>query len=118
MPYAEIAQPSDGIVQSVVVEMKPLADAESGRELAENPRGELRRAVFAQEAHVEMPVIRRPFRFAVSRGRRPGARQIIKAVPVQTIDASDEQLRGFAKTELLHFFRAKGRDARFRHPHG
>src|ERR1700716_1796435 len=87
-PPPKPLQPGRSIVEPVVIEMEPLADAEPWRVIGEMPRRPFRRAVLAQQPHVEMPVIRRTFRLLVAGRRRPGLRQIIQAVPVDARGAA------------------------------
>src|SRR5215207_8557985 len=57
MPHAELAQPADRVVEPMIFEMKPLADAERGRVVGELLRRRLRRAVLPQQSQVKMPVV-------------------------------------------------------------
>src|SRR5690606_18504233 len=82
MSDPEPFHPRDGILQPVVFEMKPLAQAKCRSEFSESVERELWRTVLAQDAHVEVPVIGGPFRFFVPRRCLPSARQIIEAIPV------------------------------------
>src|SRR5215217_853091 len=47
---------------------------------------------------------------------RPGARQIVEAVPVDPGDSPDQKLGGSLQPELLNLLRAKGRDPNFGDP--
>src|ERR1043166_8268615 len=99
-PGSEIAnteffEPFDGAIETMVLEVKPLADADLGGEFREMLAGELGRAIFPKKPHVEMAIISGPFGFTVPRRRRPGARQIEEAVPVNARRTSMEQLGGF-----------------------
>src|SRR5205823_11318200 len=73
-------------------------------------------AVLAQQAHVKVPVVRRPLGLAVTRCRGPGARQIVEAVPMNSSGAADEELGRARQPEGLYFLRTERRDADFRHP--
>src|SRR5437773_12280969 len=90
MPDAEPLQPQGRVIETVVLEMKPLADAEPRRVIGEMPRRPLRRAVLAQQPHVEMPVIGRTLRLLVAGRRRPSLRQIVEAVPVNPRGAAEQ----------------------------
>src|SRR5260370_41918545 len=72
MPDAEPFQPHRRVIEAMVLEMEPLADAEPRRVIGEMPRRPLRRAVLAQQPHVEMPVIGRALRLLVAGGRPAG----------------------------------------------
>src|SRR6185437_12401390 len=100
--HAEPPQPARRILQAMILEMKPLTDAELGRMGRETMRRRLRRAVLAQQAHVEVPVVGGPFGLAVAGGRGPRARQVIETVPVDALGAAVQQLRGALEAELLH----------------
>ena len=76
-------QPAHRVVEPVILEVEPLADAELGRVARAKCRSaQLRRAVLAQQAHVEVAVVGRALRLAVPRRGGPGARQVVEAVPV------------------------------------
>ncbi len=64
----------------------------SGVYSANRSRGPLGRAVLAQQAHVEVPVVGGALGLAMARGRRPGARQVVEAVPVDPRHAARQQL--------------------------
>src|SRR5579883_1362414 len=117
MPDAELAQPAHGLIQAMVLEMKPLTYAEVGRVVREAVRRGLRRAVLAQQSHVEVPVVGGSFRLAMARGGRPGARQIVEAVPVDALGSAAQQLRGALEAEFLHFVGAEGGHADLGDPH-
>src|SRR3982750_1301725 len=55
--HAQPPHPFHRFAQSVVFEMKPLAQAQDVRCFGKRLEAELRRAVFAQQTHVEMPVV-------------------------------------------------------------
>src|SRR4051812_41223808 len=100
MLHPQFPQQSNPVRQAVVLEMEPLADAESRREAGEVAQRELRRAVLAHQAHIEMPVVGRSFSLAMTRRRGPRARQVEEAVPVNTVHTAGEQLRRPPQTEL------------------
>src|SRR5262245_36181084 len=97
--------------------MEPLADAERGSVIGELSERAFRRAVFAQQAHVKMTIIRRPFGLAMPRRRGPCARQVVKTVPVDSFNSACEQFRRAPQAEFLYLFGAECRDADFRNPH-
>ena len=68
----------------MILEMEPLTDAKLGRISGKFSSRKFWAAVFANKAHIKVPVIRRPFRFPVPRRRRPSPRQVEKAVPMDT----------------------------------
>jgi len=105
MLYPKFLQPGDSIVETMILEMEPLANTERGRVIAEMAHRQLRRAVFAQQPHVEMPVIGRTFGLPMPRGCGPCARQVIEAVPVNALRFSDQQFRRFFQAEFLDLFR-------------
>src|SRR5438067_4420967 len=80
--YTQFPQPADRRIEPRVLEMEPLADPELRSACREIRERQLWRAVLAQQAHVEVPVIRRSLRFAMPRGCRPGARQVVETVPM------------------------------------
>ena len=57
VPHPELPQPANRIVESWILEMKPLADAESRGVLAEMLRGGLGCSVLTQQAQIEMAVV-------------------------------------------------------------
>ena len=59
MADAKLAEQADRVVQSMILEVKPLADAKVRSELRENLRGAFWRAVFPENAHVEMAIVTR-----------------------------------------------------------
>ena len=91
--------------------MEPLADAELRRQPGEGFGGGLRRAVLAQDAHVEMPVIGGALGLAVPGRRLPGARQVIEAVPMDPRRLADEKLGRPFQSPDLDLLGAEGRDA-------
>ena len=105
--HAEPLHPGDRLVEPVVLEMEPLAQPEGGREGAEALQCELRRAVLAQQPHVEVPVIGRAFRLLVARRCLPRARQVVEAVPVDARRAAGEQRGGALEAPRLHLFGAE-----------
>src|SRR5690606_9606712 len=101
MPHAQPLQPGDRVVEPVIFEVEPLTDAELGRVAVEVLKRELRRAILAQQTHVEMTVIARALGLFVPRRRGPRGRQVEQAVPVDARDAADEQFGSASETELL-----------------
>ena len=79
---AKTTQPLHGVVEPMVLKMKPLADAEVGRVLRKRLKREFRRAILAQEPHAKMPVVGGPFSLLMPRRGWPVAWQIVQAVPV------------------------------------
>ena len=71
-----------GFIETVILEMKPLAQSHHVRISFEGLAGDFRRAVLAQKSHVEMPVIRRPLSLPVPCRRFPCRGKIIEAVPM------------------------------------
>src|SRR5690242_14943938 len=116
--YAEFPQPVNRIVETRILEVKPLADAEAGRDLSEPGIRRLRCAVLTNEAHIEVAIVRRTFSFTMPRGRRPRARQIEEAVPVDARRESAQQAGRARQAELLHLVCAEARYADLRNPHG
>src|SRR5215218_10323583 len=57
MANAETLHPTNRIIQPVIFIVEPLTNPERGRVPCETVERELRRAVLAQQTHVEMPVI-------------------------------------------------------------
>src|SRR5437773_10920368 len=96
--------------------MEPLADAERWRVIGERTSRPFRRAVFPQEPHVEMPVIRGSLRLLVAGRRGPGLWQIEQAVPMDARHAVNQQFGGAVKTEFLHLLGTKARRADLGHP--
>src|SRR5919201_4339537 len=68
--HAELAQPPHRFIEAVVFEMEPLADAYFGRVLREEPHRTFWRAIFAQQSHVEVAVVRRTLFLPVAPGGR------------------------------------------------
>src|SRR5690606_5267133 len=101
----------------MVAIVEPLAYAERGSVLRKALERFLRLAVLAQQAHVEMTVVRGAFGFLVTSRRFPGARQIVQAVPVDARRTPDEQLRRALDPPGLHFLSAETRHADFRDPY-
>src|SRR3954447_8794839 len=98
----------------MVLEVKPLADSQLRRVLVELVHGEFRSAILAHESHVEVAIVCRTLGFAMARGGRPGAGQVVQAVPMDPLGPADQQLSSTAQAELLDFFRAEAGDADFR----
>ena len=57
VPYSELPEPANRIVEPGILEMEPLADAQSRGVLAEVLRGGLRCPVLTQQAQIEMSVV-------------------------------------------------------------
>src|SRR5215203_4998959 len=114
---AEPLEPGHGLFQPVILEMKPLANANPGRPAAEMLRGKLRCSVLAQHAHGKMAVVGGALCFSMARRRRPCARQVIEAVPVNARGAADEKLSGAVQSPALHLLCAETRNANLRYPH-
>src|SRR4051812_37747858 len=96
--------------------MKPLADPER-RRMPRKMRGRnFRCSVLTQQPHVEMAVIRRTLRLLVPRGGRPGARQVVKAVPMDAWRPTDQQFGGAIEAPGLNLLGAKAGYAHFRNP--
>src|SRR5690348_11291317 len=74
VPDAQAPHPVYCVAEPGVLEVKPLAKTERRREFRENAQSLFRRAVFPQNPHVEMPIVRRPLSFPVARRGAPGAR--------------------------------------------
>src|SRR3954470_20248307 len=85
LTHAEPSKPADDVVEPVILEVDPLAYTDLWREPREHPCRPLGRAVLAKQPHVEMPVVGRAFGLTVTRGCRPGFRQVEQAVPVDTL---------------------------------
>src|SRR4051812_32087250 len=96
--------------------MKPLANAQIRRVSVKMIEGFLRGSIFANQAHVEVPVVRGAFRFAMPRRGGPSAGQIEQAVPMDSRRLSDQQFRHSAEAEILNLFRSESRSADFRNP--
>src|SRR4051812_1314242 len=100
----------------MILEMEPLANAKRRRELAENIERQFRRAVLAQQAHGKMPIIGRAFGFAMAGCGRPGAREVIKTVPMNARGFSAQEFSRASQAPGLHFFGPEARDAHLRDP--
>src|SRR3954471_15801074 len=74
-------------------------------------------AVLADQAEIEMAVIRRAFRLAVARLRAPAHRQIEQRIPEDAWREAGQKLDSALQAELLHLFGAKRAYADFCHPH-
>jgi hypothetical protein len=115
---AQTVQPEDRVVEPVILEVKPLANAEVRRILREGLQGEFGRAILAQQPHVKVPVIGRPFRLAMSGRGRPGTGEVIQTVPVNPLRTPAQELSHPPQAELLNLLGAKGGGAYFGDPHG
>src|SRR4051812_18497131 len=113
MFYPKAAQPLYRVIEPVIFEVKPLADSEFGHPLRKNMQRAFRVAVFPKQSHVEMPVIRRTFGFPVPGGGRPGTRQIVERIPVNSGNASGQQLGRSPEAEFLDLLRAEAGNADF-----
>ena len=80
--HAEPLHPGHRVVEPVVLEVEPLAEAQFGRVARELLDRGLRRAVLAQEAHGEVAVVGGALGLLVARRRFPGLGQVVEAVPV------------------------------------
>src|SRR6266404_3603498 len=76
MADAQIPQGLHAVFKPVVFKMEPLANSELGSEAGELPEGPLGTAIFADQPHVEVTIVRGAFRLAVTRGCGPCARKI------------------------------------------
>src|SRR6202043_3125263 len=82
MAYPKLAQPANGIVQSMILEVEPLADPDFRRVAVKAAQSTLGTAILSQQSHVKMTIVGGTLRFAMARGGGPGSRQVKKAVPV------------------------------------
>src|ERR1043166_4406890 len=96
--------------------MNPLANAGLRRVFRKASKGALGAAVFTQDSHIEMPVIRRSFRFSMPGGSGPRFRQIVKAVPVKPVGSPEKQFHGALQSPFLNLFGAKCRNAHLGYP--
>src|SRR5689334_6512678 len=83
----ELLEPFHSGIETVVLKMEPLADAQSFGKVR---RGQLGRSIFFQQAHVVVPIIRATLRFLVPGGGYPGGGQIIQAVPVNALHFANQ----------------------------
>src|SRR5690349_20899330 len=90
MTHPQAPEPAHCIVEPVILEMEPLADAHFGCVLHKLGRGGLGRAVFPQQSEIEVPIVGRPLRLTMSRRGGPGPRQVVEAVPMNSRNATDE----------------------------
>jgi hypothetical protein len=87
---AKASEPTHGIIETMVLEVKPLADTK-GRRIVDKLRGGgFRATVLPQESKIEMAVIRRAFSFPVASCGRPGARKIVETLPVDPRNPPDQ----------------------------
>src|SRR3954451_13781155 len=112
----EFAKLLNTVLESMVLEVKPLADAKLGRVLWKGSGHQLRAPVLPIQPHVEMAIVGGPFALAVAGSRRPRSRQIKQTVPVDMVGLAPQQLSRFVKSELLHFLRAERGCAHLRDP--
>src|SRR6266540_1079321 len=116
LPDSETLHPRHRLVETVVLEMEPLAKAQFRRFTRKRLERKLRRAVLAQNAHAKVTVVGGAFRFLVTRGRLPGARQVIEAVPVDARRSTDKQFGGAFQAPRLDLFGSEAGNAYFGHP--
>src|SRR5436305_10496942 len=102
MTHADSLQPAYCLIKPVILEMEPLSDAHVVPVVREPLERALWCAVLAQQAHVEMPIVRRSFRLLVPRRRLPGHRQIVEAVPMNAWRAPYQQFGGAIDAPGLH----------------
>src|SRR3954463_3858514 len=91
MLYAEAAHPAHGLLQTVIVEMKPLAQPHHVRILFEGLASDFRRAVLAQQSHVEVPIVGRSLGLPMPSCRFPCRGKVVKAVPMNPWGSSRQQ---------------------------
>src|SRR4051812_22584151 len=72
----------------------------------------------AEQSHVEVAIVRRSLRLAMSSGGGPRSGKIQQAVPVNARREPDQQFGCAAQPELLHLLRAEARYTYLRHPYG
>src|SRR3954447_21933994 len=72
MPHADPLQPAHGVIEPMILEVKPLAETQGRRMAGKTLQRALRRTVFAQQTHVEVAIIGGPLCFLVSRGCSQG----------------------------------------------
>ncbi len=113
--HPHFSQPFHREFQPVVLEMKPLANAQFRAEVAQRRLG---CAILANQPHVKMPVVSTALGLLMARGGLPLARQIQQAVPKNSLGAPQQQFRRALQTEDLDFIRPERRYADFRHPDG
>lgn len=75
-------------------------------------------AVFPDQSHVKMTVIRTSLTFLVTGRGLPFHGQIQQAVPKHPVRVANQQLTGPLNAESLHFIRTEGGYSHFRHPNG
>src|SRR5215212_483146 len=104
MLHTKLLQPAYTGLEARIFEMEPLADAKFGRVVRKFRERSFRAPVLAHEAHIEMTVVRRPLGFPVAGRRRPCARQVEQAVPMNSGDPANQEFRGPLQPEFLHLF--------------
>src|SRR5207249_336154 len=72
--YPQLPQPSYCIMEPMIIEMEPLANADRGSVAREVTGREFRNPVLSQQPHMEVAIVGRALRFAVTCGRWPGTR--------------------------------------------
>lgn len=91
-------------------EGEPLANAQVRWVFSEEVGRPLWRAVGAQQAHMEVPVVRRPPPPPCGVSSPPGVREVVEAVPVDPRRAPDRELCGAGEPELLDLLSAEAGD--------
>src|SRR4051812_16976605 len=102
--HVQFAKPFNREIQTRIAIVEPLANAETFWKIRSS---KFRSAVFTQQSHVIVPVIRAAFSFTMSRGRSPRSRQIHQAVPMDAVHDGQKQLRSALHAEELHLFSAE-----------
>src|SRR5688500_5625318 len=97
--------------------MKPLTDSQMWRIVAKITQRQLGSSVFPNQSHIEMPVIRRAFCFAMACRCRPCSWKVIQAVPVNPFGLAYQKFRRSLESEYLNLFCAKGRSPYFCDPY-
>src|SRR5215213_2854302 len=107
MTNTEPVEPAHRVIEPMILEMKPLANAQRRRVPGKAIHREFGAAVLAQESHVEVPVIGRSLRLSMAGGGNPSFRQVVEAVPVNARCASDKKISGSVDTPSLDLFGAE-----------
>src|SRR4051812_9744513 len=58
LSHTQLPQPPHGVIEPMILEMKPLADPQLRRVLRERAQRLLWRSILANQSHVEVPVVR------------------------------------------------------------
>jgi hypothetical protein len=90
LAHAKASEPTHCVFETMVLEVKPLADAQGGGIVDKLGRGGLRTAILPQQSKIEMAVIRRALSFPVAGGGRPSARKVVQTIPVDSRNPSDQ----------------------------